>query len=176
MEENLNKLERQEQDTLERWRIRSERAGLALDKLEGQITVIDDPIGNNLETIRRQEDAFEVQLRIGCYIRLFFLLTKFLISRLTRQKKKIPANFDYKNKIISHCSKIHFTPYVHPWHTVVNGPISAVANFKIYTAFASIHKVFLNPIPFNNIILDLRSSLLFKARFILSFRCGTLRL
>ena len=73
MEENLNKLERQEQDTLERWRIRSERAGLALDKLEGQISVIDDPIGNNLETVRRQEDAFEVQLGIGCYIHTRFL-------------------------------------------------------------------------------------------------------
>lgn len=61
MEENLNKLERQERDTLERWRIRSERGGLALDKLEGQISVIDDPIGNTLETIRRQEEAFEVK-------------------------------------------------------------------------------------------------------------------
>lgn len=61
MEENLNKLERQERDILERWRIRSERAGLALDKLEGQISVIDDPIGNTLETIRRQEEAFEVK-------------------------------------------------------------------------------------------------------------------
>ena len=60
MEENLNKLERQQQDALERWRIRSERAGLALDKLEGQISVIDDPIGDDLETVRRQEDAFEV--------------------------------------------------------------------------------------------------------------------
>lgn len=60
MEENLNKLERQEQDALERWRIRSERTGLALDKLEGQISVIDDPIGSTLETVRRQEDAFEV--------------------------------------------------------------------------------------------------------------------
>ncbi|XP_015765376.1 PREDICTED: dystrophin-like [Acropora digitifera] len=60
MEENLNKLERQERDTLERWRIRSERGGLALDKLEGQISVIDDPIGNTLETIRRQEEAFEI--------------------------------------------------------------------------------------------------------------------
>lgn len=60
MEENLNKLERQEQDALERWRIRSERAGLALDKLEGQISVLDDPIGNDIETVRRQEDAFEV--------------------------------------------------------------------------------------------------------------------
>ena len=60
MEENLDKLERLEQDALERWRIRSERAGLALDKLEGQIAVIDDPIGETLETIRRQEDAFEV--------------------------------------------------------------------------------------------------------------------
>ena len=60
MEENLDKLERQQQDALERWRIRSERAGLALDKLEGQISVIDDPIGDTLETIRRQEDAFEV--------------------------------------------------------------------------------------------------------------------
>ena len=60
MEENLDNLERQQQDTLERWRIRSERSGLALDKLEGQISVIDDPIGNNLETVRRQEDAFEV--------------------------------------------------------------------------------------------------------------------
>lgn len=62
MDENLNKLERQEQDALERWRIRSERAGLALDKLEGQISVIDDPIGNNIEAVRRQEDAFEVIL------------------------------------------------------------------------------------------------------------------
>ena len=60
MDENLDKLERQQQDTLERWRIRSERSGLVLDKLEGQISVIDDPIGNNLETVRRQEDAFEV--------------------------------------------------------------------------------------------------------------------
>ncbi|XP_067048762.1 dystrophin-like isoform X1 [Acropora muricata] len=60
MEENLNKLERQERDTLERWRMRSERGGLALDKLEGQISVIDDPIGNTLETIRRQEEAFEI--------------------------------------------------------------------------------------------------------------------
>lgn len=60
MEENLDKLERLEQDALERWRIRSERAGLALDKLEGQIAVIDDPIGETLEIIRRQEDAFEV--------------------------------------------------------------------------------------------------------------------
>lgn len=60
MEENLDKLEQQQQDTLERWRIRSERSGLLLDKLEGQISVIDDPIGNNLETVRRQEDAFEV--------------------------------------------------------------------------------------------------------------------
>jgi len=60
MEENLDKLEQQQQDTLERWRIRSERSGLVLDKLEGQISVIDDPIGNNLETVRRQEDAFEV--------------------------------------------------------------------------------------------------------------------
>ena len=60
MEENLDKLERQQQDTLERWRIRSERSGLVLDKLEGQISVIDDPIGNELETVRRQEDAFEV--------------------------------------------------------------------------------------------------------------------
>ena len=64
MEENLNKLERQEQDALERWRIRSERAGLALDKLEGQISVIDDPIGNDIETVRRQEDAFEVSTLI----------------------------------------------------------------------------------------------------------------
>ena len=64
MEENLDKLERQQQYALERWRIRSERAGLSLDKLEGQISVIDDPIGDNLETIRRQEDSFEVQSRI----------------------------------------------------------------------------------------------------------------
>ena len=61
MEDNLDKLEEQERDIMERWRIRSERAGLALDKLEGQITVIDDPIGNTLETVRRQQDAFEVQ-------------------------------------------------------------------------------------------------------------------
>lgn len=66
MEENLDKLERLEQDALERWRIRSERAGLALDKLEGQIAVIDDPIGETLETIRRQEDAFEVCKSTGC--------------------------------------------------------------------------------------------------------------
>lgn len=66
MEENLNKLERQERDILERWRIRSERAGLALDKLEGQISVIDDPIGNTLETIRRQEEAFEVKRYLSC--------------------------------------------------------------------------------------------------------------
>lgn len=63
MEENLNKLEQQQQDALERWRIRSERSGLALDKLEGQISVIDDPIGNNLDTVRRQEDSFEVKTR-----------------------------------------------------------------------------------------------------------------
>lgn len=62
MEENLDKLERQQQDTLERWKIRSERSGQVLDKLEGQISVIDDPIGNNLEAVRRQEDAFEVSL------------------------------------------------------------------------------------------------------------------
>ena len=62
MEENLDKLEQQERDIIERWKIRSERAGLALDKLEGQISAIDDPIGNTLETVRRQEDAFEVQL------------------------------------------------------------------------------------------------------------------
>ena len=67
MDENLNKLERQEQDALERWRIRSERAGLALDKLEGQISVIDDPIGNNIEAVRRQEDAFEVILEKACF-------------------------------------------------------------------------------------------------------------
>ncbi|XP_068690393.1 utrophin-like [Montipora foliosa] len=60
MEENLDKLEQQERDIIERWKIRSERAGLALDKLEGQISVIDDPIGNTLETVRRQEDAFEI--------------------------------------------------------------------------------------------------------------------
>lgn len=89
MEENLNKLERQEQDALERWRIRSERAGLALDKLEGQISVIDDPIGNNLETIRRQEDAFEVQLRIGCYIR--FLSRTQALNLSVAKRKKTPG-------------------------------------------------------------------------------------
>lgn len=64
MEENLNRLERQEHDALERWRIRAERAGLALDKLEGQISVIDDPIGDTLETVKRQEEAFEVHAGI----------------------------------------------------------------------------------------------------------------
>lgn len=53
---------------MERWRIRSERSGLALDKLEGQISVIDDPIGNNIDTVRRQEDAFEVSFGATCFV------------------------------------------------------------------------------------------------------------
>ena len=98
MEENLDKLERQQQDALERWRIRSERAGLALDKLEGQISIINDPIGTNLETIRRQGDTFEVRYtRKQHYRRVSdrFVLSRCRISdRIWSIPTKYPNAFD----------------------------------------------------------------------------------
>lgn len=98
---------------MERWRIRSERSGLALDKLEGQISVIDDPIGNNLETVRRQEDAFEVSLGTTCFMPHFGLnsMLYFIRQKPVWSIKGLELGphfvFNATKNIHSHSSELH---------------------------------------------------------------------
>lgn len=68
LEDNLNVLERQQKDSLDKWKVRSERAGLSLDKLEVQFSVIDDPLETTLEGVKKQEEAFKVWPRVICLL------------------------------------------------------------------------------------------------------------
>ena len=77
LDQNLGKLEQQQNDDFNRWTIRSGRASELLDKFEGEMPTVDKPLAVQLEDVEKQEQEFDVRiwnicLRIGfvCFVSL----------------------------------------------------------------------------------------------------------
>lgn len=68
LEQNVGKLEQQQNDDYNRWTSRSGRASELLDKFEAQLPLVDKPLALDLEEVEKQENEFDVRI---CYFDTF---------------------------------------------------------------------------------------------------------
>jgi hypothetical protein len=79
LEQNLAKLEQEQDDDFNRWTIRSGRGSELLDKFEAEMPAVDEPLATQLEDVEKQEREFDVRKLIlkNCFF--FFSGRKFEI-------------------------------------------------------------------------------------------------